>query len=88
MKTMVCISTHVQHIQFEVMWLIKRKKNSLYQNQGWEPIHQKYKANESTSRHTPKKKQKQAIIKNKVKTYANRTHGYEMTINDNKEDLR
>ncbi len=36
----------------------------------------------------PKEKQKQAINKNKVKTYANRTYGYKMTININKEDLR
>jgi hypothetical protein len=35
--------------------------------QGYEPIHQKYKANESTSRQNPKKKQKQTINKNKVK---------------------
>ncbi len=37
-------------------------------NQGQEPIHQKYKANENTSRHNPKKKQKQTINKNQVKT--------------------
>jgi hypothetical protein len=36
-----------------------RKKNPVYKNQGLEPIHQKYKANESTSRHNPKKKKKQ-----------------------------
>jgi hypothetical protein len=39
---------------------------------------------ENTRRHNPKKKQKQIINKNKVKTYANKTHGYEMMINDNK----
>jgi hypothetical protein len=33
-----------------------------------EPIHQKYKANENTSKHNPKKKQKQTIYKTKVKT--------------------
>jgi hypothetical protein len=42
-----------------------KKKNSKYKNQ--EPIHQKYKANESSSRHNPKKKQKKTINKNKVK---------------------
>ncbi len=37
-------------------------------------IHQKYKANENTSKHNPKKKQKQTINqKNQVKPYANWT---------------
>jgi hypothetical protein len=44
-----------------------KKKNIVYKNQGWKPIHQKYKAKESTNRHNPKKKQKQTIYKNKVK---------------------
>ncbi len=34
----------------------ERKKNPVYKNQGWELTHQKYKANESTSRHNLKKK--------------------------------
>jgi hypothetical protein len=34
----------------------RKKKNLVYQNQGWEPIHQKYEANENTSRHNPKRK--------------------------------
>jgi len=41
------------------MYLCKlptKEKNLIYKNQQWEPIHQKYKANESTSRHNPKKK--------------------------------
>jgi hypothetical protein len=46
----------------------KKKKNHEYKNQGWEPMHQTHKANENTSRHNPKKKQKQIINKNKVKT--------------------
>jgi hypothetical protein len=33
-----------------------KKKNPVYKYQGWEPIHQKYKANESTSRHIRKEK--------------------------------
>jgi hypothetical protein len=33
----------------------KKKKNSVSKNQGWEPIHQKCKTNEDTSRHNPKK---------------------------------
>ncbi len=45
-----------------------KKKNPVNKNQGWEPIHQKYKANENTSRHNPKKKQKQTINKNHIKT--------------------
>jgi hypothetical protein len=48
-----------------------KKKNPLNKNQGWEPMHQKYKANENTSRHNPKKKQKQTINKNQVKTKEN-----------------
>ncbi len=35
-----------------------KKKNLAYKNQGQEPIHKKYKANENTRRHNPKKKQK------------------------------
>jgi hypothetical protein len=37
------------------------KENLVNKNQGWEPIQQKYKANENTSRHNPKKKQKRTI---------------------------
>jgi len=35
-----------------------KKKNPVNKNQGWEPIHQKYKANENTSRTQPKEKTK------------------------------
>jgi len=35
-----------------------KKKNPVNKNQAWEPIHQKYKAKENTSKHNPKKKQK------------------------------
>jgi hypothetical protein len=38
-------------------------KNSVSKNQGWEPIHQKYKANENTSRHNPKKNKDKQITK-------------------------
>jgi hypothetical protein len=49
-------SAHFQSV------LIRRK--TLYiKNQGWEPIHGKYKANDSMSRHNPKKKQKQTTNK-------------------------
>jgi hypothetical protein len=45
----------------------KKKENPVYKkNQGKEPIHQKYNANENTRRQNPKKKQ--TIYKNKVKT--------------------
>jgi hypothetical protein len=37
------------------------EKNLVYKNQEWELIHQKYKANESTSKHNPKKKKKLTI---------------------------
>jgi hypothetical protein len=36
----------------------ERSKNPVKNNQGWEPIHQKYKANENTSKHNPKIKTK------------------------------
>jgi hypothetical protein len=45
-----------------------KKKNPVNKNQGWEPIHQKYKAKENTSRHNLNIKQKQTINKNQVKT--------------------
>ncbi len=51
-------------------------------------IHQKYKTNENTSRHNQKKKQNQTINKNQVKTLYKSTNGYEMTINNNKEELK
>jgi hypothetical protein len=45
-----------------------RRENLAYKNQGWEPIHQKYKANESMSRHNPKKKtESKQSMKNKEK---------------------
>ncbi len=36
----------------------KGKKNLVNQNQGWEPIHPKYKAEENTCKHNPKKETK------------------------------
>jgi hypothetical protein len=41
-----------------------KKKHHINENHGQEPIQQKYKANENTSRHNPKKKQEQTINKN------------------------
>jgi hypothetical protein len=56
---------HNLHILEEWIWVTNKENKTL---QGWEPIHQKYKANENTSRHKPKKKkQKQAINKNQIK---------------------
>jgi hypothetical protein len=44
---------------------------------------------ERRSKHNLKKKRKQIINKKiRKKPYANRAHGYKMTINDNKKDLR
>jgi hypothetical protein len=43
----------------------EREKNLVNKIQGWESIHQKYKANENTSKHNPNKKQKQTINKKK-----------------------
>jgi len=37
-----------------------KNENPVNKNQGWEPIHQKYKANENTSRYHPKKKKPKA----------------------------
>jgi hypothetical protein len=45
-----------------------KKKNPITKNQRWKPIHKKYKANENTNRHNPKKKKKQTINKNQIKT--------------------
>jgi hypothetical protein len=43
-----------------------KRKNLINKNQGWEPIHEKYKANENTSRCNPKeKKTKQSTKKGK-----------------------
>jgi len=58
--------THLKNVQFlGKFWKVKnthlptmprrKKKNPVNKNQRWEPIHQKYKANENTSRHNPKK---------------------------------
>jgi hypothetical protein len=51
----------------QVFKLSKQKTNHVNQNQGWEPIHQKYKANENTNRHNPKKNQKNTTNKNQAK---------------------
>jgi hypothetical protein len=42
----------------------KENLNKVNKNQRWEHIRQKYKANDNTSKHNPKKKQKQTISKN------------------------
>jgi hypothetical protein len=44
------------------------KKNSVNKNQGWEPIQQKYKANENTSRHNPKKNNQQKSSKDPMQS--------------------
>jgi hypothetical protein len=41
----------------------KWEEKPVNKNQGWEPIHQKYKAKENTSKHNPKRKQKWTINK-------------------------
>jgi hypothetical protein len=57
---------------------------------GTHPSKVQGKANDNMNRHNPKKSQKQTTNKKirKRQPYANRTQGYEMTINDNKENLR
>jgi hypothetical protein len=54
--------THIARSDYQ------KKKNHVNKNQGWEPIHQKHRAIEHTNRCNPKKKQKQTINKNQVKT--------------------
>jgi hypothetical protein len=55
---------------------------------GWEPIHQKYKANENTSRHNQRENKIKQPIKSRWRPYAKKTHGNKMIINDNKGNLR
>jgi len=45
--------------------IVNEEEKPKISNQGHEPINQKYKANDSTSRHNPKIKQKQTIKKKK-----------------------
>ncbi len=67
---------------------VKKLKNHVNKNQRKEPIQQKYKANENTSRHYPKKKKTNNHQKLDKNIMQKRTHGYKMTINNNKEYLR
>jgi hypothetical protein len=46
-------------VYFQICVFLKEKENPVNKDQGWEPIQQKYKANENTSRHNLKRKQKQ-----------------------------
>jgi hypothetical protein len=68
----------------------KKKKKPVNKNQRCKPIHQKYKANESISRHNSKNKKKtnKQSIKIEYKPYAKKTHGYEMIINNKKKNLK
>ncbi len=58
---------HTTNFDKVMRWCGQKKKTHVYKNQGQEPIHQRYKVNESTSKHNPQIKQKQTINKNKVK---------------------
>jgi hypothetical protein len=59
---------HIGLQKSHIPW-VKFEENPISKNQGWEPIHQKYKANENTSRHNPKKERKKANNQqNQVKT--------------------
>jgi hypothetical protein len=63
--------------------LALKKKNLIYKNQGGEPIHQKYKANESMSGHNQKKKLKannQPKNKNKRAKLQRHIAPYDQTI--------
>jgi hypothetical protein len=48
----------------------------------------KIKGNENTSRHNPKKEQKQTINKDQIKTLCKEDSWLRMTIVNNKEDLK
>jgi hypothetical protein len=50
--------------------------------------HQKYKANENTSRHNQRENKIKQSTKIRWRPYAKKTHDNKMTINNNKEDLR
>jgi hypothetical protein len=72
------------HVSLHWHKSVQKKKNPVNQNQGREPIHRKYKANENTRRHNPKTKQKQTINKNQVK----KTLCKEDSINNDKENIK
>jgi hypothetical protein len=58
------LSAQIYDCQDQIRFVQKLKnKNHVYKNKREEPIHQKYKANENTSKHNPKKKQKQTSTK-------------------------
>ncbi len=42
------------HFMPQSLYLWKQKKNHVNKNQGWDGSHQKYEANENTSRHSPR----------------------------------
>jgi hypothetical protein len=69
-KCYLLISLEDAYSQWQVLYSVYSldEEKPCNKNQGWEPLHQEYKTNENTSRHNPKKKQKQTINKNQVKT--------------------
>ncbi len=81
-------SVRTNCVCFQVKKTRTLEKKNCIKNQGRKPIHQKYKTNESTNRHNPKKNESKQSTKNKENSHENRIHGYEMMINDNNEDLR
>jgi hypothetical protein len=69
-KCYLLISLEDAYSRWQVLYSVYSldEEKPCKKNQGWEPLHQEYKANENTNRHNPKKKQKQTINKNQVKT--------------------
>jgi len=57
------IILYLKICQFPLLKSLQKKKNPVYKKSRRVTDHQKYKANESTNRHNPKKKQKQTINK-------------------------
>jgi len=53
------ILSRTKKFKIFLIQILCMKKNLVNKKQGLEPIHQKYKANENTITHNPKKKQKQ-----------------------------
>jgi hypothetical protein len=61
-----------------------KKKNHAYKNQGWDPSIKSTRQMKAEADTTQRKNKSKQSTKISLNPCANRTHGYEMTINDNK----
>jgi hypothetical protein len=71
-------------VSFQICVFLKKKKNPVNKDQGWEHIQQKYKANENTIRHNLKRKQKQTINKNQPQEKTKANNQQKSTTRENK----